>query len=1459
MAQVTVTAQYVADTASYVRNLRQATDATNQFARELPQVEQAQDRVKTSTVALGAALGTLGAQVFAKATGAVMRYAQQGIAAAKQYEQTVISIEGIFAGTGMSMEDAAKKTQTYLADLRDFAAKTPFELPQTLDAVKRLLSIGYAADDVKDRLLPAIGDIVAALGQPPSSISAVVYAFGQMKSAGRVLSQDLMQIGNALPGFNAKMAIANELFQGDFGAMTKAMESGALDSTQAIDVIITAMTKFGGASGAMARQSQTLAGVMSTFADTVNNALIDGLMPSLPVLSATLNEVMPAVESLATAFAQALGPALIDGASLMGEFAPVAASVIPPIINMVSQLTVMADILMTLSPLLIAVADAVGFLAQVIGQLPAPLFAAIGGLLLARVVMKKLQVDSAATATGMAAAFLRIKVAVVGTMDTVRLSVMLAGVSFKAFGLAAGQMAKTFAASMKAIGVAVKGMMASLGPVGWAIMGVSVAFEVLSGRSANAEILIGKLKDTIDETTGAFTELTSKVMREQLRLDLSPQDQAMLAEMGLGVNEMVTAITAGGDELTAFNLKMQDAINQNSLFGVSVNNTGSALITAQRNLQGMAGAYTEAGQAAEAAAADEKAAADAAIASAYSSYEARRANVAKEIAERKSALNEMTADEKQHLRMYQEKTDAMARATDTATKAIQGLQAATEEMTAALDAEASYDNARKGILDLRKELKEGDKNIKGFTEAALDNRAAIRDAAKGYLDYANSLTDPQEKQAALEEGIARITKAMKEAGIDSKDSKILQTMREEAKQSKLTVDEFAKQRAIATTYGNDVGTNFIDGIVEKLEKGKGAVNTAAGAVTSGMVDAANAAQGAASPAKESMKVAKNFIDGIVVGIKQNQKLAKMKVSELGEGMISALEEKLDEFAAKMQTAGTALSTIGDMAFGLEGEFGLPSQIMESMGEGASTSGILGTYKQLSGAVQDLFAPFLDKEMVPKSIVRKNRAAMNSAMGQLKSYTAEAIRLVGERERIQQELSDLDKSYAATTLSINNKYDALDKAAADNVRSIEARYATLIPQLQNAYNAANEAFQRENGILQELIRERDQFLKSISDGFRKFTNALKVDTEKITKTITKTTRQIVDGISILTEESFEVEETTGGGFAGALQGRLDTIRTFAANVNTLLARGVDPTLVQDFVSAGVDQAGETVAAIAAGTDAEIAAINTAQSELAALTTMFQQTAAQQWFNYGIAQQQAIVAPLQIAAEQARVALEQAQIARDTELAAARAHQETLRLERQAELEQARLDYEKQRDDLIAQSDTINEELDLNAKNIEAVFLALRDSMKAKMIPTGRQIINGIIQGLRDREGALYAKARAIADEVRRTIEAAFQIASPSKVTRTMGQQIADGLALGMEDGMRSVAGAALGLANAANPSLPAGQYAMNAGTGSGGRSVVIREGAVQINIGGSMDDRSAAEIQAIVDESLMRLAREIRRT
>lgn len=1388
MAQVTVTAQYVADTSAYVRNVRAATEATNQLAAELPQVERAQDRVKTSSIALGSAMGVLGAQVFARATSAVMRYAQQGIAAAKDYEQTVISIEGIFAGTGMAMEDAAEKTQSYLAELRDFAAKTPFELPQTLDAVKRLLSIGYAADDVKDRMLPAIGDIVAALGQPPHAISAVVYAFGQMKSAGRVLSQDLMQIGNALPGFNAKMALANELFQGDFGALTKAMESGSLDSSKAIDVLITAMTKFGGAAGAMDRQSKTLAGTLSTFNDTVNNALIDGLLPSLPALSAALNEVMPAVAALATSFAGALGPALIEGAALLGEFAPVASEIIPPLIDVASQMTGLSKILMSLSPVIVAAAEAIGTLADFLNMLPTPIYAAVAGLLVARIAMKKLQIDSAAAATGVGAAALRIKVAIVGMTDTIRLSVMLAGVSFKAFGLAARQMATTFAASMRVIAGAAKGMMAALGPVGWAIIGVSVAFEVLAGKSAAAEELVANLKSTVDETTNAFTELTATAMGTQFRLDLSPEDQAALAEMGLSIDSMTAAAMKGGPAVEELNAKIQGMIDSSSV-GDFFGGKRDLLITTQRNFQGMADAAAEAQRQLDAEAQAADAAARATANTAWAAWSAADAytNVANTSYSAADAYAGMTSTASTYSAASKEaylQTKSLELATKAGVAAVKALDAATKKLSETLSNEASYDNAREGILKLSKELKEGDKTIKGYSQAALDNRAAIRDAAQGYIDYANSLQDPIARQKALEEGQRRVAKALREAGIDPKNSDVIKAFKEQAKESKTTVDEFAAQRKVAKKYGNEVGTNFIDGIVEILESEKSQVGDSAAAAAAVMPVSANAAIGAQSPSRAAMKVAKNFIDGIVVGVKAERALAEKEISDFGQALLDRLSERFSQFGVLVEQAGSAFEAMREAT---RQPFGEASNITQAFGADGDIGSAISTFDQLAASIRDAYAPLMDAEIVGAKAAKSARKQMRKELQALEAETANAIDAMRRRQAALDAMAVEQQKASAKIDEINSRYDKFDKAASDAVKAIQSKWDKTIPALEKALKDANTAFDRENQVLNRLINERDSFLERISSGLRSFAN----DLSSVTKKTIKTVQDLGNGLTITTE----TEVADASSFRANLESRLDSIRAFANNVRALIARGLDPVLVQEFVAAGVGSAGDTVAALAGAADSEIAAINSAQSALNAEIASFQQTASAQWFDVGIAQQEAVVAPLRAAAEAAQRALDQANASRASELAAAEAHAENLRLLRQQEISQAEADRDAELLRLQGIVDAIqNTELPARAAAIQAIFTTLQTTLPKQTKAIGKEAINGIIAGLNAREPALLARAREIANAIKTTMQDALRVSSPSRVTRTIGEQIADGLIMGMKSSERAVAAAADSLAN-----------------------------------------------------------------
>ncbi|MCC8038312.1 MAG: phage tail tape measure protein [Bacteroidales bacterium] len=85
-----------------------------------------------------------------------------------------------------------------------------------------------------------------------------------------------------------------------------------------------------------------------------------------------------------------------------------------------------------------------------------------------------------------------------------------------------------------------------------------------------------------------------------------------------------------------------------------------------------------------------------------------------------------------------------------------------------------------------------------------------------------------------------------------------------------------------------------------------------------------------------------------------------------------------------------------------------------------------------------------------------------------------------------------------------------------------------------------------------------------------------------------------------------------------------------------------------------------------------------------------------------------------------------------------------------------------------------------KTAEETILA-ENSSGVGFFATGVAAGQGFIDGLESKRSAIMALAREIADEVRRTIEDALDIHSPSGVFRDIGMNTAEGLALGIEEG------------------------------------------------------------------------------
>jgi ABC-type phosphate transport system auxiliary subunit len=479
---------------------------------------------------------------------------------------------------------------------------------------------------------------------------------------------------------------------------------------------------------------------------------------------------------------------------------------------------------------------------------------------------------------------------------------------------------------------------------------------------------------------------------------------------------------------------------------------------------------------------------------------------------------------------------------------------------------------------------------------------------------------------------------------------------------------------------------------------------------------------------------------VELGVKGAEKFIKNNKKALAD--LVTLGEAIDRINEKVRFAGEAFTSLGEL---VARPFGRQSQIAEMFGSESDIDSVIDGFLSVRDQVKDAYSVLTDASIVGEKAAARNRAEMQKTIGQLRALTAQAVQLRQQYYTVMQELETLEKDYQKSIADTNAFYDAAEKKAEENIKAIEDRWASAIPGLEAALKGANEAFDKENAVLQNLISQRDEFVGQIKSGFRSFVNSLSFESRSASKQIVKETQRLANGITVTLERELEV----GGGPAAirqTLEERLAAVRDFSRNIRTLMQRGLDPALVQDFVSAGVAGAGEAAAALAAGSQEDLAAINSVQSQLLAETEDFGKYASAQWHDIGIAQQQAIVTPLEIARDAAQKALDDANALRDQELAAARKQLETLRSERQAALAAIDAAYNAEKSALQAQATALQAEMDAVAAQIEQKILTMLNRTAAKSAEAGVKAGAGLLEGFRKEYPGVYQKLNTLMDQL-----------------------------------------------------------------------------------------------------------------
>ncbi|MCL4419711.1 tape measure protein, partial [Patescibacteria group bacterium] len=224
-----------------------------------------------SGVAIGAAITSLG---------------RAAINAAKDYEVLKVAFTTFIGNASLA--------EVKIKQLRQFAAETPFTVDEVFKASRTLLGYGVAANELIP-IIKRLGDVAGGTGAPLERIALV---FGQVRAAGRLYGQDLLQLINA--GFNPLQEISRTTGK-SFGQLKDEMRKGLVTFEQVNNAFITATSeggKFFNLTNALANTTQGRLARLSESWSELLRIIGDGLLPTFNTLVIGLSRVLTAFKEL---------------------------------------------------------------------------------------------------------------------------------------------------------------------------------------------------------------------------------------------------------------------------------------------------------------------------------------------------------------------------------------------------------------------------------------------------------------------------------------------------------------------------------------------------------------------------------------------------------------------------------------------------------------------------------------------------------------------------------------------------------------------------------------------------------------------------------------------------------------------------------------------------------------------------------------------------------------------------------------------------------------------------------------------------------------------------------------------------------------------------------------------------------------------------------------------------------
>ena len=187
----------------------------------------------------------------------------------------------------------ADKAAEAIKNIQTDSASTPFSTDALIEANQYLIAAGVSADDARKTIM-ALGDAVSATGGGSNELSRMAQNLQQIKNVGKASAVDIKQFANA--GINIYGMLAKTT-----GKTVKELQKMDITFDALNEALQTASSEGGIYFGAMAEQSQTLNGSISTLKDSFNvllGELTSSLTPIIKEIIGYVNELITKVREM---------------------------------------------------------------------------------------------------------------------------------------------------------------------------------------------------------------------------------------------------------------------------------------------------------------------------------------------------------------------------------------------------------------------------------------------------------------------------------------------------------------------------------------------------------------------------------------------------------------------------------------------------------------------------------------------------------------------------------------------------------------------------------------------------------------------------------------------------------------------------------------------------------------------------------------------------------------------------------------------------------------------------------------------------------------------------------------------------------------------------------------------------------------------------------------------------------